>query len=135
MSVGSLIGKGASMMNRKFWSWFGDNPAYSQFLMDPKDGLDVLIKAVVDGKLKCVLDETSPFGFDNFQKMFEKQMSHTAHGKLVIEFRKYEGDLDKDEVEEKKDDVPVEEDKKKVKKVMILRVLMRRRTQLHVLMK
>ena len=55
--------------------------------MDPVRRLKELMTAVRDGKMKAILDDASPYQMDDFQAMFEKQMSHTAHGKLVLQIK------------------------------------------------
>ena len=55
--------------------------------MDPVRRLKELMTAVKDGKMKAILDDASPYRMDDFQAMFEKQMSHTAHGKLVLQIK------------------------------------------------
>ena len=55
--------------------------------MDPTGGLRELMDAVKDGKMKAILDPSSPYQMDQFGAMFEKQMSHTAHGKLVLQIK------------------------------------------------
>merc|ERR1712061_793372 len=55
--------------------------------MDPVIGLKELMNAAKDGKMKAILDPTSPYEMEQFVEMFEKQMSHTAHGKLVMRIK------------------------------------------------
>eukprot|EP01083_Nonionella_stella_P077691 212273_1 len=85
-TLGKLSGQAASVINRKFWSLW-KNPNYSNFLMNPTDGLGDILTGMQQGKLKPVLDDASPWKLENFMEMFEKQMSHQAHGKLVLQFK------------------------------------------------
>ena len=111
---------------QQFWSLWG-NPNYSQFLMDPVIGLNELMNAAKEGKMKAILDPTSPYQMDQFVAMFEKQMSHTAHGKLVLQIKdtplnkkqvavggpsnlEKEKVAEEDGAEEKKDDTEKEND-------------------------
>eukprot|EP01084_Bolivina_argentea_P031123 57616_1 len=113
-SAGQLIGTAASVVNRKFWSIWG-NPYYVNFLMNPVGGLQELIKVVENGKMKVILDDTSPYKLENFLLMFEKQMSHTAHGKLVLEFKTYDPKIEKeqDDVKDPNDENNKAEEKDK----------------------
>ena len=43
--------------------------------------------AVKNGKMKAILDPSSPYQMEQFAEMFEKQMSHTSHGKLVMQIK------------------------------------------------
>merc|ERR1712154_367795 len=87
-SVGGVTKQGASIVNRKFWSVF-NYPNYVHFLMDSQKGLAEILQAVEECKMKASLDSTSPYKLEDFQAMFAKQMSHTAHGKLVLQFKEY----------------------------------------------
>ena len=46
--------------------------------------MDDIAALVRDGKLKPMLDDESPFAFGDWRKMFEKQISQRAKGKLVM---------------------------------------------------
>merc|ERR1719361_1429432 len=112
MTVGTLVGSGLSIANRKFWSSMGYQ-SYDMVLTDNKKNMDDIAKMIEAGKLEAVLDPDSPYKFEDYLKMFEKSMSHRAKGKLVIQIASDE-EMEKeisnpnDEVmEEEKDNIDV----------------------------
>merc|ERR1712207_46202 len=83
LTAGKIIGSMGSLINRNFWSSVGYQK-YNLVLTDSSKDLDTISGLIESGKLKPMLDAESPFKFEEFGKMFEKQMAHKARGKLVM---------------------------------------------------
>ena len=83
LTVGKLMGTGLSIANRKFWGAVGEQK-YDFLMADSKKNLRDITSLIDAHKLKPVLDEESPFAFNDFMKMFDKCMVAKAKGKLVI---------------------------------------------------
>jgi len=115
VTVGSMVGMGLSIANRKFWGSVGYQ-SYDFILNDAKKNIEKIAAMVEGGKLNPVLDPDSPYQFEDFLKMFEKSMSHRAKGKLVIQIggdSKAKNDADasspSDDVKEEEQDEPKQE--------------------------
>jgi len=65
-------------------TWLGGTPRkFRMFFVDPKpDDLEALGKMLAEGKLKCPVDSTSPFG--DALKAFEHLQTGKTSGKVVI---------------------------------------------------
>jgi len=103
VSVGTLLGTGLSLVNRKFWGAVG-HQKYDFVMADSSSNLRDITALIDGGKIKAVLDAESPFKFSEFMKMFDKSMSHKARGKLVLHI------ADDDEEERKLEQYSEEEE-------------------------
>ena len=98
LSVGTLLGTGLSLVNRKFWGAVG-HQKYDFVMADSSKNLRDITALIDGGKIKAVLDAESPFKFSEIMKMFDKSMSHKARGKLVLHIADDEDEDSKVEVE------------------------------------
>jgi len=100
LTVGSILGTGLSLMNRKFWGAVG-HQKYDFVMADSSRNLRDITALIDGGKIKAVLDAESPFKFEEYKKVFEKCKNHSARGKLVLHIADdEETEEDDDEVEE-----------------------------------
>lgn len=82
LSFGLLLGKRLAMSSLLGY------PSYSFFLLKGTHGLSWLLDRMADGEFEPVIDTVySAPTMENFAAMLEKQMSGTAHGKLVMKIR------------------------------------------------
>ena len=84
VTIGSMIGMGLSIANRKFWGTLGYQ-SYDFVMCDSTRNMADIATMIDAGTLNPVLDPDSPFKFEDYLSMFEKSMSHRAKGKLVIQ--------------------------------------------------
>eukprot|EP00483_Globobulimina_turgida_P000062 UN00062 len=84
LDASALFSMTASIVNRKFWGSVGQQK-YDFVMMDDSKSMSEVNQLVESGKLKAVIDQDSPYQFDDFLNMFEKSMAHKARGKLVLE--------------------------------------------------
>jgi len=104
LTVGSILGTGLSLMNRKFWGAVG-HQKYDFVMADSSRNLRDITALIDGGKIKAVLDAESPFKFEEFQKVFEKCKNHSARGKLVLHI----ADDEETEEEEEEDDLETQQ--------------------------
>ena len=83
VTMSNVVNRTFSYINRSLWGAVGYQ-TYDFVLCDPSSYLDDITKLVESGKLDIMLDQDSPFEFDDFGKMFEKSMARKAKGKLVL---------------------------------------------------
>ena len=88
IGLGTVAKMAAGIANRNFWATFG-YPKYNicaSLSGDASKGLSYFIGLCDAGKAKAMVDPTSPYEFskEGALKMFEKQKSGTAKGKLVM---------------------------------------------------
>jgi len=84
VTIGSMIGMGLSIANRKFWGSLGYQ-SYDFIMCDSTKNMADIAALIEAGKLNPCLDPDSPYKFEDYVSMFEKSMSHRARGKLVIQ--------------------------------------------------
>ena len=83
----TLAKTGLSLANRKWWSLLGYHQYIHLIELKPLRGLPQCHDWVVGGLIRPVIDEEFPLQgltVENVLKLYEKQSSHGAHGKLVI---------------------------------------------------
>eukprot|EP01083_Nonionella_stella_P299664 1019034_1 len=76
ITTGALVGTVFSVVNRKFWGAVGEQQ-YEFHACDASKNLSDVTALIEAKKIKCVLDEESPYKFEEYLKMFENSMAQT----------------------------------------------------------
>ena len=95
----------SAMLGRPIWTTICSPfvPKFKMLFGAPRDNsLSELFKLVVEGKIKAVLDPSSPFPFseEGAKSAFKLQASRHAHGKIVIQICDKDGSNKKINVED-----------------------------------
>eukprot|EP01084_Bolivina_argentea_P060258 110107_1 len=91
------------VLNRKFWGCVGDNPEYHMVNQERSKDIEAAVQLVLDGKVKPLVDEDSPYALQNYLECYEKSMARKAHGKTLIRLVDNDGSADVEEEEQKHD--------------------------------
>jgi len=109
LTVGNILGTGLSLMNRKFWGAVG-HQKYDFVMADSSRNLKDITALIDGGKVRAVLDPSSPFRLEEYLKVFEKCAVHSARGKLVLHI------ADDEDTEDEEESVVVVDDAKEEEK-------------------
>eukprot|EP01084_Bolivina_argentea_P129407 228561_1 len=85
------------LLNRKCCSCCCGDPSYIHILADRAKSLDDALQLIVDGKVKVIIDDESPFKLEDYIECYKKGMERRCHGKLLLQLNDVDGEKNKEQ--------------------------------------
>merc|ERR1719384_2630087 len=83
------------LLCRKLWGCCCCGAKYLMVNQDRSGNIEDCVQLIVDGKVKPMVDEESPFRLEDYQQCFAKCAARKAHGKLLLKMWDDEEVVDK----------------------------------------
>merc|ERR1712083_202496 len=108
-----MCGVMCGVLGRKMMGCCCSKQEYHMVNQQRSMNIEDCVQLIVDGKVKPLVDEDSPYPLDEYLTCFEKCLTRTAHGKLLLQITEEEERNERGiDVGETGGDVVVEEEEK-----------------------
>eukprot|EP01084_Bolivina_argentea_P129408 228562_1 len=95
-----MCGFVCGILNRKCWGCCCNEQKYIATMQARSKNIEEALELIVDGKVKIMIDEESPFELNHFEKCIQKSMDRKAHGKLLVKLNNEDVNIGVDKKED-----------------------------------